>query len=47
LRIVLSDFEPEPLPVHLLHAGPGALPAKTRFFLDFAVKRLRASLSAL
>jgi DNA-binding transcriptional LysR family regulator len=47
LRIILADFEVEPLPVHLLHAGRGALPTKTRFFLDFAARHLRARLSSL
>jgi DNA-binding transcriptional LysR family regulator len=47
LRIILADFEVEPLPVHLLHAGRGALPTKTRVFLDFAARRLRARLTSL
>jgi DNA-binding transcriptional LysR family regulator len=47
LQIVLADFELEPLPVHLIHAGRGALPLKMRVFLDFAANRLRQRLSAL
>jgi DNA-binding transcriptional LysR family regulator len=47
LRIILADFEVEPLPVHLLHAGRGTLPTKTRFFLDFAAHRLRERLKSL
>jgi DNA-binding transcriptional LysR family regulator len=47
LRIVLADFEVEPLPVHLLHAGRGALPSKMRVFLDFAAGRLRERLNSL
>jgi DNA-binding transcriptional LysR family regulator len=47
LRIILAEFEVEPLPVHLIHAGRGALPSKTRVFLDFAVDRLRERLSSL
>ena len=47
LRIVLEDFEVPPLPVHLLHAARGALPAKMRVFLDFAAERLRQRLAAL
>src|SRR5215475_3266654 len=47
LRIILADFEVEPLPVHLLHARRGALPTKTRFFLDFAAHRIRGRLSSL
>ncbi|KQV42765.1 MULTISPECIES: LysR family transcriptional regulator [unclassified Rhizobium] len=47
LRIILPTFEVDPLPVHLLHAGGGALPSKVRVFLDFAVGRLREKLSSL
>jgi len=47
LQIILADFEMEPLPVHVLHAQRGALPTKTRFFLDFAVHRLREKLKVL
>src|SRR5262249_43360620 len=47
LRIILANFEVEPLPVHLLHAGRGALPSKMRVFLDFAAGRPRAGLSSL
>jgi DNA-binding transcriptional LysR family regulator len=41
LRVVLTEFEPERLPVHLLRAEQGLLPAKTRAFIDFAVPRLK------
>lgn len=47
LRIILAAFEPEPRPVHLLHAARGALPSKMRVFLDFATERLRKTLAAL
>jgi len=47
LQIVLAEFEPEPLPVHLMHAGRGALPSKMRVFLDFAAGRLRERLASL
>jgi DNA-binding transcriptional LysR family regulator len=47
LRIILADFELEPLPVHLIHAARGALPLKMRVFLDFAVARLRERLTLL
>ena len=47
LRIILRDFEPEPLPVHLVHAGQTLLPLKLRAFLDFAAPRLKASLQAI
>ena len=47
LRIVLEDFEVEPIPVHLIHAARGTLPSKMRIFLDFAVPVLRARLRSL
>jgi DNA-binding transcriptional LysR family regulator len=47
LCIMLANFEVEPLPVHLLHAGGGALPSKMRVFLEFAADRLRSRLSSL
>jgi DNA-binding transcriptional LysR family regulator len=47
LRIILADAEVEPLPVHLVHAGRGALPSKMRVFLDFAAGRLRERLASL
>ena len=46
LRTVLEAFEPEPLPVYLLHGTQGALPLKMRSFLDFAAPRLRGRLAA-
>jgi DNA-binding transcriptional LysR family regulator len=42
LAIVLAEFEPEPLPVHLVHLAGRMAPAKLRAFIDFAVERLRA-----
>jgi DNA-binding transcriptional LysR family regulator len=45
LRIVLKDFEPDPLPVHLIHAAQGLMPLKMRSFLDFAAPRLRKALA--
>jgi DNA-binding transcriptional LysR family regulator len=47
LRVVLAEFELEPLPVHLIHTGRQALPLKTRVFLDFATGRLRERLASL
>lgn len=46
LVVVLRDFEPDPIPVHLVHAGQGLLPLKMRSFLEFAVPRLRKALAA-
>jgi DNA-binding transcriptional LysR family regulator len=45
LRLLLEPFEPSPIPVSLIHTAQGLLPLKTRSFIDFAVPRLRASLS--
>jgi DNA-binding transcriptional LysR family regulator len=47
LAIVLEAFEPEPMPVSLVHAGGRLLPIKLRAFLDFAAPRLRARLRVL
>jgi DNA-binding transcriptional LysR family regulator len=47
LRVILEDFEPAPLPIHLLHAARGSLPTKMRVFLDFAKTRLRSRVAAL
>jgi DNA-binding transcriptional LysR family regulator len=46
LRIILAEFEPAPLPVHLLHAGGGTVASKTRAFLDFAADRLKGTLTS-
>lgn len=47
LRVVLEAFEPEPIPVYLLHQAQGALPLKMRSFLDFAAPRLRNRLEKI
>lgn len=44
LKLILQDYEPPPLPVHLIHAGRGTLPLKMRAFLDFATPRLKQQL---
>ena len=41
LVIVLEGYEPQPLPVHLLHQQGDAPPLKLRSFLDFVTPRLR------
>ena len=46
LRLVLQDYEPDPIPVHLMHAGQTILPLKLRRFMEFAASRLRKSLAA-
>jgi DNA-binding transcriptional LysR family regulator len=43
LTVVLQQFEPEPSPVNLIHAG-GLAPLKPRAFLDHAAPRLKAML---
>jgi DNA-binding transcriptional LysR family regulator len=43
LKAILTDFEPEPIPIHLLHTGGRGPSAKVRSFVDFAVEKLRAS----
>ena len=43
LKAILTDFEPEPIPVHLLHTGGRGPSAKVRSFIDFAVEKLRAT----
>jgi DNA-binding transcriptional LysR family regulator len=45
LEIVLEDFEPDPLPVSLIHPGQALLPLKTRSFLEFSAPRLRERLA--
>lgn len=41
LRIILEKFEPDPVPVNLVHASRGQMPLKMRRFLDFAAPKLR------
>jgi DNA-binding transcriptional LysR family regulator len=41
LKIVLAAYEPEPLPINLVHGGQSLLPLKTRAFLDFVAPRIR------
>jgi DNA-binding transcriptional LysR family regulator len=46
LRLVLEDYEPDPIPMHLVHARQAILPLKLRHFMEFAGSRLRKSLAA-
>ena len=46
LRLILEDFEPEPLPVSLLHREDRLPQAKVQRFIAFAAPRLRAALKA-
>lgn len=47
LTVILPSFEPEPAPVHLIHAARGQMPLKLRRFLDVAAPRLRQQLGDL
>jgi DNA-binding transcriptional LysR family regulator len=42
LHIVLAEFEPEPIPVYLVHVAGRMARASLRAFIDFAAERLRA-----
>jgi DNA-binding transcriptional LysR family regulator len=42
LQIVLSDFEPAPLPIHVLYSEGRRAAARVRAFVDHLVPRLRA-----
>jgi DNA-binding transcriptional LysR family regulator len=41
LTTLLDEFQPAPLPVHLVYTANRFLPIKVRAFLDFAAPRLR------
>ena len=45
LKIVLSEFEPPALPVHLVHREGRHASQKARTFLDLAIERLRGNTS--
>jgi DNA-binding transcriptional LysR family regulator len=46
LRLILEDYEPDPIPVHIVHARQAIPPVKLRRFTEFAASRLRKSLAA-
>lgn len=46
LIVVLTAFQPEPLPVQLIHTGQAITPLKLRAFADFATPRLKDRLSS-
>jgi DNA-binding transcriptional LysR family regulator len=46
LRLILEDFEPEALPVNLLHREDRLPQAKVQRFIAFAAPRLRSQLKA-
>ena len=41
LTTLLDEFQPAPLPVHLVYTANRFLPIKVRAFLDFAAPRIR------
>ena len=45
LKIVLADYERDPLPVNLVYLEQNLLPRKTRAFLDFVAPRIRESVA--
>lgn len=45
LTRVLADYEPPPLPIHVLHREGRQVSAKVRSFVDLLVERLRADIA--
>jgi DNA-binding transcriptional LysR family regulator len=45
LAIVLEEFEPKPLPVHILYAPRKPIPLKLRIFLNWMTPRLKDQLT--
>lgn len=45
LEIVLKEFEIRPVPVHMIYVSRSLMPIKLRQFIDFAIPKLRESLS--
>lgn len=45
LDLVLEEFEPEPLPVHIIYAPRKPVPLKLRAFLNWVTPRLKARLA--
>lgn len=41
LKIILNEFEPDEMPIHLLHKTRKYLPQKTKIFLEFTVSKLK------
>jgi DNA-binding transcriptional LysR family regulator len=42
LRVILRDYEPEPIPIHVVYREGRRAPARVRAFVDLAVAKLRA-----
>lgn len=45
LKLLLRNYEPTPVPVHLVYPSGRMVPQKLRAFLDFALPRLKAKLT--
>jgi len=43
LRAILAEFEPEPIPIHVIHREGKRAAARVRAFVDFAVSELRGN----
>jgi DNA-binding transcriptional LysR family regulator len=43
LRVILSEFEPAPIPIHVIHREGRRAAARVRAFVDFAVAELRSN----
>jgi DNA-binding transcriptional LysR family regulator len=43
LRVILREFEPEPIPIHVIHREGRRAAARVRAFVDFAVSELRSN----
>jgi DNA-binding transcriptional LysR family regulator len=41
LRLILQDYEPEPIPIHVVYREGRRAPARVRAFVDYLVPRLR------
>lgn len=44
LKVLLKEFEVEPVPIHMIHVSRNLMPMKLRRFIEFAAPRLRESL---
>jgi DNA-binding transcriptional LysR family regulator len=44
VELLLNEFEPEPVPVHIVWPQAHALPTRVRLFVDFLAARLAVSL---
>jgi hypothetical protein len=41
LEVVLGDFEPPAIPIHVVFPPSGMPPAKTRLFVDLLAEKLK------